>query len=54
MMDPATVGNGMMVALNVLDRAQVDAVHAKAIALGGPDEGAPGLRGDRGFYGGYL
>jgi hypothetical protein len=54
MMDPATVGNGIMVVLKVLDRAQVDAVHAKAIALGAQGEGAPGPRGDRGFYGGYL
>lgn len=50
----ATVGNGVMVALKFADREQVDAVHAKALALGGQDEGAPGPRGDGGFYGGYF
>ena len=29
-------------------------MHAKALALGGQDEGAPGPRGDTGFYGGYF
>ena len=50
----ATVGNGIMVALKMESREQVDAVHAKAIALGGSDEGAPGPRGSSGFYGGYF
>jgi len=50
---PATVGNGMMVALAAKDKAQVDAVYKKAIALGGKDEGAAGPRGDS-FYGGYF
>src|SRR5271163_4958515 len=36
---PATVGNGAMVALPASSRAIVDAVHAKALALGGKDEG---------------
>ncbi len=49
----ATVGNGTMVALVGKDAAQVDALHAKALALGGRDEGAPGLRGDD-FYGAYF
>ena len=49
----ATVGNGVMVALSATSREQVDAVHAKALALGGKDEGAPGPRGD-GFYAGYF
>ena len=40
----ATVGNGCMVALGAASREQVDAVHAKALELGGSDEGAPGLR----------
>ncbi|MCU0232729.1 MAG: VOC family protein [Thermoanaerobaculales bacterium] len=51
---PATVGNGVMVALYVDSRAKVDALHAKALELGGTDEGAPGPRGDSGFYGGYF
>ena len=50
---PATVGNGVMVALAASSKAQVDAIHAKALALGGKDEGAPGPRGD-GFYAGYF
>jgi predicted lactoylglutathione lyase len=50
---PATVGNGVMVALATNSKAQVDAVHRKALELGGKDEGAPGPRGD-GFYAGYF
>ncbi|WP_439534161.1 VOC family protein [Polymorphobacter sp.] len=54
---PATVGNGTMISLAAADRAQVDTVYAAAIAAGGSDEGAPGLRGEEGpqaFYGGYF
>ena len=53
----ATVGNGTMFALVVDKRSTVDTMHAKAIELGGKDEGAPGLRGDEGdqaFYGAYF
>ncbi len=50
----ATVGNGVMVALVVQTPEQVNAVHAKALELGGTDEGAPGPRGDSGFYAGYF
>ncbi len=53
----AGVGNGTMVALVFDTRAKVDAIHAAAIAAGGKDEGAPGVRGDEGpqaFYGGYY
>jgi catechol 2,3-dioxygenase-like lactoylglutathione lyase family enzyme len=49
----ATVGNGVMVALEAKDRAQVDRLHALAISLGGTDEGAPGERFP-GFYAGYF
>ena len=49
----ATVGNGTMVALAVLETADVDRLHAKALELGAADEGAPGPRGP-GFYGGYF
>ena len=54
---PATVGNGTMFALVVDRRDKVDALHAKALELGGRDEGAPGLRGpegDQAFYGAYF
>jgi catechol 2,3-dioxygenase-like lactoylglutathione lyase family enzyme len=50
----ATVGNGVMVALGVGNRHEVDRIHALAIGLGARDEGAPGPRGDAGFYAGYF
>ena len=53
----ATAGNGAMLALVVDERAKVDALHAKALELGGADEGAPGVRGEEGpqaFYGAYF
>jgi len=42
---PATVGNGSMNAFQFDTRAEVDAFYAKAMELGGKDEGAPGVRG---------
>ena len=51
--EPATVGNGVMVAIAMREPAQVDAFYAKALELGGTDEGAPGPRGDN-FYAGYF
>lgn len=51
---PATVGNGTMVALQAKDRAQVDKIYEIALANGGSDEGAPGPRGEDGFYAGYF
>ena len=53
----ASPGNGAMVGLVVESREQVDAFHAKALALGGTCEGKPGLRtaeGDEAFYGAYF
>ncbi|HKC17485.1 MAG TPA: VOC family protein [Steroidobacteraceae bacterium] len=50
---PATVGNGVMVALEVDSTAKVDAMHRRALQLGGTDEGAAGPRGE-GFYAGYF
>lgn len=49
----ATAGNGTMVALDVGSQEAVQKVYAKAIELGGTDEGEPGLRGGN-FYGGYF
>jgi predicted lactoylglutathione lyase len=49
----ATIGNGSMTALAFRTTGEVDAVHAKALALGGDDEGAPGPRGGN-FYGAYF
>jgi catechol 2,3-dioxygenase-like lactoylglutathione lyase family enzyme len=51
---PATVGNGVMVAIAVDSREKVDRVHARALELGASDEGAAGPRGDGGFYAGYF
>lgn len=50
---PATVGNGVMVALVVDSKDKVDLLHAKALALGGTCEGPPGQRGE-GFYAAYF
>lgn len=50
----ATVGNGTMVALQAKDKAQVDKLYKIALANGGTDEGAPGPRGDEGFYAAYF
>jgi catechol 2,3-dioxygenase-like lactoylglutathione lyase family enzyme len=50
---PASVGNGVMVALVVDSPAKVDALYGKAMALGATDEGKPGPRGD-GFYAAYF
>lgn len=50
---PATVGNGVMIAIAVESPDKVNEVHAKALELGGADEGAPGPRGEQ-FYAGYF
>jgi catechol 2,3-dioxygenase-like lactoylglutathione lyase family enzyme len=49
----ASVGNGVMVALQAKDKEQVDRLYAIALAHGGTDEGPPGPRGDT-FYAGYF
>jgi len=51
---PATAGNGTMVALNVDTQEQVQRLHARAMDLGAIDEGAPGPRGSDTFYGAYF
>jgi len=50
---PATHGNGSMVALAMGGTDQVDAVYKKAIELGAKDEGPAGARSDS-FYAGYF
>jgi len=50
---PATPGNGTMVAIAMKSPDRVDAFHAKALELGGTDEGAPGPRGGS-FYAAYF
>jgi predicted lactoylglutathione lyase len=49
----ATVGNGVMVALQAKDKEQVHRLHEIALAHGGCCEGPPGPRGE-GFYAGYF
>lgn len=41
---PSSAGNGVDLAFVAPSRAAVDAFHAAALAHGGSDEGAPGLR----------
>lgn len=50
---PATVGNGTMVALGMRSQDEVQAMHARALELGASDEGAPGPRTPQ-FYGAYC
>lgn len=52
--NPATVGNGVMIAFAMDSREKVDAFYKKAIELGATDDGAPGPRGPGGFYAGYF
>ena len=51
--EPATVGNGVMVALEAGAPAEVDRLYAKAMELGASDEGRPGERFP-GFYAAYF
>jgi len=51
--NPATVGNGVMIALTMKSPEQVESFYKKAIELGGTDEGAPGARSEN-FYAGYF
>lgn len=46
----ATIGNGAMVGFSFDTREEVDALHAKALALGGTDEGAPGERAPGAYF----
>mgnify|MGYP001813554505 CR=1 FL=1 len=50
---PATVGNGTMIALRVDSKDLVHKVYEKALELGGTDEGPAGPRMD-GFYAAYF
>ena len=53
---PHAPGNGQMVAFLAATRAAVDHTHAVALAQGGSDEGAPGLRPEyhAHYYGAYV
>ena len=55
--EAASAGNGNMAAIVVDSRDRVDRLHARAMELGGADEGPPGLRGpdgDKAFYAAYF
>jgi len=53
---PATFGNGLMIAFKAPSRAEVRAAHTAGVANGGTDEGAPGYRPPEKeeWYGAYL
>ncbi|MGB0506814.1 MAG: VOC family protein [Pikeienuella sp.] len=53
---PATSGNGVMIAFEADSQAQVRNLHAAALIAGGTDEGQPGFRASYGpnFYVSYL
>lgn len=53
---PASVGNGVHVAFIAESRAKVDEFHRVALANGGSDGGAPGLRPeyDANYYGAFV
>jgi len=53
---PATAGNGVHIAFTAMDRAMVDEFHRVALAHGGADDGAPGLRPqyDANYYGAFV
>lgn len=53
---PADERSGLHVCLRAPDRAAVDAFHTAALAGGGHDNGAPGLRGDYGpgYYAAFV
>jgi len=54
--NPASAGNGTMVAFEARSQQQVRDLHSAALAAGGSDEGQPGFRDSYGphFYVGYL
>nr|WP_315221896.1 VOC family protein [uncultured Duganella sp.] len=54
--DAAAPGAGFHLAFAAPSRAAVDAFHAAALAVGGSDNGAPGLREDYGdhYYAAFL
>jgi len=43
--EPATYGNGTMISFDVGSIEQVNKLHAQVLAMGGTNEGDPGMRG---------
>lgn len=52
--EPASTGNGSMIAFAPGTKEGVDALYNKAIALGATCDGAPGERINNVFYGAYV
>lgn len=55
--NPATAGNGTMLSIALNSRAEVAQLHAKALQLGGANEGDPGVRAvveGRDFFAAYF
>ena len=52
--EPATYGNGAMVAFSLDSQSKVDSIYSIAIAAGGTCEGAPGERNNGAYYGAYF
>jgi catechol 2,3-dioxygenase-like lactoylglutathione lyase family enzyme len=54
--EPATFGNGMMIAFKTDSKDKVEAAHKAGLAHGGTDEGKPGFRPPekQSWYGAYL
>ena len=54
--NPATAGNGTMIAFLAPSSEAVDRAYAAGMAFGGTDEGAPGPREryGKGYYGAYI
>jgi catechol 2,3-dioxygenase-like lactoylglutathione lyase family enzyme len=52
----ASAGNGVTIALDAASHGAVDAFHKAALAAGGTDEGAPGIRAHYhpNYYGAYV
>ena len=52
----ATVGNGITIGLEAVNRTAVDAAYKAGMTAGGKDEGAPGIRAHYhpNYYGAYL
>lgn len=55
-MAPAAPGNGAHVCFRARSTGMVEAFHAAALAVGGADDGAPGLRSQHGegYYAAYI
>lgn len=52
----AAAANGVHIAFLANSKEEVDAFHAKALSLGGKDDGAPGLRPeyDKNYYAAFV